>query len=310
MRKKSIILILGIVWFGVILVCPLLPKFLSTGAEKQVLCDSEKDGRESLLGWVYHELESSLISIDNNSPYHYYKGVIYFDCSPLPITTKKSSFQEIMSSAYAYDNKNIYYEGKLLAPKGESTPELLTDAKVSYFLADNKLYRTDKELKNIDTDSFSPLGQNYYQDKDHVYISDMIVSGADSISFEEISMYFAKDENNVYAGFKWEIVSGADATSFRRASIAHDSLAICKTTSVINTRAWRMFSPYAQDNNNLYYWGSSGKLVISPKVDGKKIYVLPDESCQPSEYATDGERVYQEGELIWWVNFKDYLMGE
>lgn len=81
--------------------------------------------------------------------------------------------------------------------------------KNGYYKSNNKIYYKNKEIKNVDFDTFEILDLDYSKDINHVYLKGKKFKGADPKTFEVLKCpvksmikmydtYYAKDKNNLY----------------------------------------------------------------------------------------------------------------
>ena len=125
--------------------------------------------------------------------------------------------------AYSTANKKVYLNltpekitliknGGFLVEEKKENIVVKKDLGYNYYKLDNKIYNNDKELKQVDVNSFEPITYYYSKDKDFVYIYAFdefkIFKGIDVHNFELYpNTPFAVDDSFLYYGTKEIITS-------------------------------------------------------------------------------------------------------
>ena len=129
------------------------------------------------------------------------------------ITNADPKTFRVLGDLYSVDKANIYYKTKAL--KGNSKDfRLIGD----YYATDNELiYRQGELLVVKDVKSFKLLNDGWAKDKTAFYIDGNPVVGADYETFEILSSDYAKDKSKVYyiSINTSEEIKDADAKTFK-----------------------------------------------------------------------------------------------
>lgn len=173
-------------------------------------------------------------------------SLITFSCQPE--SSKKedaallqNNYSEIRDGLFKDDEGNIYFK----ALDG-SDPNKIVDRFIYAVYSEEFHIEGYKEMKDVlDLKSFKSLGNNYFQDKNHIYyfyaMADggtmTVVVGADSQSFKvfDHSLYGIDKKSAFYRGTK---IKGVDVQTFQPIIIEDSG----------NKIGW-----YARDKNSYYY---------------------------------------------------------
>ncbi len=166
-----------------------------------------------------------LITCTINCAYVWDGRNVYYEGSTMPVNDgsfmllgygilKGSAESFVTQPEYAKDNKNVYFEGKLVVG---ADPLTFTPIKSGRYVLEygkdiDSVYYKEKKIDGADPDSFVPFDNQslegcplgaYSKDSNNIFYKWNIVEKADVQSFEIVSSenaFIGKDKNNYYLG--------------------------------------------------------------------------------------------------------------
>lgn len=164
----------------------------------------------------------------------------------------------ILTNSYGYDKVSIFHESKCLK-KGYKT--FKDYERHGYFKIDNTLYWFGKLIKESVLTELYNISGHFYTDDESLFVNGKIFS-FDKGSFTTLNQSYAKDKNNVFYSDK--IIDSADSMTF--SVIEEHSGYKDEFINEFNFLIDNDYSPWASDNNNLYFCGKPFLVgLIDPK---------------------------------------------
>jgi hypothetical protein len=221
------------------------------------------------------------------SQYYQYRGGIYYDsestqaADPLASLDADPATFQILRKGYARDNKNVYYEGRMVTEDLLNNFEILPN---SYSKDSHRVYFEGRTIEGADTATFSFIpNSSYVKDKNSVYYrenSEVKKTAADVATFQVIlggNGEYGEDDQHVFMGNK--IIDTASPQSFRYLGSGY---------STDSTTAFYLDSRLESVDHDSFRVLGNG-LSSDDGYHGELIYY---------SYARDKENVFCEGNIL------------